>query len=78
MAIDFTATKKKIFDTGRTLSGWSRVHGLPRGSVIAILNNNFATNRPTEGVYARVIAALDSDGFLVRLPDDDQGQEQAA
>ncbi len=76
MKIDCKATKHNIIKTGRTLSGWGRVHNLPRGSVIAVLNNRFATTRPGEGVYARIVAALEADGFLVRLPDDDQ--ERAA
>lgn len=76
MKIDYKATKEKLFATGRAITKWSRIHDLPPGTVAVVLNGRFVTNKPTEGVHGKIIAALDSDGFLVRLPDDDQ--EQAA
>lgn len=51
---------------------------MPRGSLSAILNGKFVAKKPDSGVYGRVIAALEADGFLVRLPDDGQEQERAA
>ena len=78
MQIDMRLTKQAILSTGRTLAGWGRLHGLPRGSLSAILNGKFVAKKPDSGVYGRVIAALEADGFLVRLPDDGQEQERAA
>jgi hypothetical protein len=40
------------------------------------LFGKYATKKPTEGIHGKIIAALEADGFLVRLPEDDQ--EQAA
>lgn len=78
MCIDYAATKRNIFATGRTVAGWSRLHGLNAASVGVFLIGKYVTSKPDSGIHAKIVAALDSDGFLVRLPDDDQGQEQAA
>lgn len=76
MQIDFPTTKRNLLCTGRTLAGWGRVHGLPRGSVSAILNEKFVSKNPQKGVYAQVITALEKDGFLVLKSD--KGSEKAA
>lgn len=76
MQIDLRKTKKNLKSTGRTLAGWGRLHGIPRGTVVAILNGRFVAKHPDKGMYAHTIAALEADGFLVRLSDDDQ--ERAA
>ena len=76
MRIDYASTKKNIFDTGRTIRGWSRTHNLNSASVGVFLAGLYVSSKPDIGVYARIVAALEADGFLVRLPDDDQ--ERAA
>lgn len=72
MKIDYLETKKNLFSTGRAITKWARVHGLHPGTVAVVLNGRYATNKPTEGVHGKIIAALEADGFLVRLPDDEE------
>jgi len=74
MKIDYQATKQNIFDTGRTVAGWSRLHGLNAKSVAVFLVGKFVTNNPGSGIYAQIVTALKEDGFLVQLPEDDHDQ----
>jgi hypothetical protein len=75
MCIDYATTKKNIFATGRTIAGWSRLHGLNAASVGVFLIGEYKTKRPDSGVHAEIVSALEADGFLARTDDD---QEQAA
>lgn len=75
MNIDLTATKDALLATGRTISGWSRVHDLNPDTVKQFFYGKFVATS-LGGVYGRIVAALQSDGLLVKV--DEEGQSKAA
>jgi hypothetical protein len=74
---DLKATSRMFFRSGRHARPYARYRGLPEEGFARFIAMKYVPlpGSEQEKLY---IAALEDDGLLVRLPDDDQGQEQAA
>ena len=70
MSIDLVATKARLLATGRTIAGWSRVHGLNAETVKMFLRGRFVSNNPKQGVYGSIVSALRKDKFLVMIQEE--------
>jgi hypothetical protein len=62
--IDLAATRKKLRDSGYSINGWCRAHGLNPGSVHLFLSGGFSS-KSGDGVYGRIITALRETGVIV-------------
>ena len=67
LTIDAVLTKGKIKADGRTPMSWSRMKGIPAGTMQRIINGSYPHTDELSTEYQRILKLLKADGYLVEV-----------